>query len=128
MTKPVSVQQLNTLISKITFLNKNKMNRITTSKSIVYSVILWSSIVTVYGQVSQKIGGNAGTIDPKAVLELESTTKGFLLPRMTAVQVAAITNPTSGMMVFWQWKPTEKNQRLHKSKVNTVDSLNEISA
>jgi hypothetical protein len=56
--------------------------------------------VTVYGQVSQKIGGNAGTIDPKAVLELESTTKGFLLPRMTAVQVAAITNPTSGMMVF----------------------------
>jgi hypothetical protein len=100
MTKPVSVQQLNTLISKITFLNKNKMNRITTSKSIVYSVILWSSIVTVYGQVSQKIGGNAGTIDPKAVLELESTTKGFLLPRMTAVQVAAISNPTSGMMVF----------------------------
>jgi hypothetical protein len=76
------------------------MNRIITSKRLVYSVILWSSLVTVYGQVSQKIGGNAGTIDSKAVLELESTTKGFLLPRMTAVQVAAITNPTSGMMVF----------------------------
>ena len=76
------------------------MNRIILSKSLVYSFILWSSIVTVSGQVSQKIGGNLGSIDPKAVLELESTTKGFLLPRMTAVQVAAITNPTSGMIVF----------------------------
>jgi hypothetical protein len=76
------------------------MNRIIISKSLVYSIVLWSSIVTVSGQVSQKIGGNPGSIDPKAVLELESTTKGFLLPRMTAVQVAAITNPTSGMIVF----------------------------
>jgi hypothetical protein len=78
----------------------NSMNRIVLSKSLVYSIILWSSIVTVSAQVSQKIGGNPGTIDPKAVLELESTTKGFLLPRMTAVQVAAIANPTSGMIVF----------------------------
>jgi uncharacterized protein YjbI with pentapeptide repeats len=76
------------------------MNRIILSKSLVYSLILWSSILTVSGQVTQKIGGNLGSIDPKAVLELESTTKGFLLPRMTAVQVAAITNPTSGMIVF----------------------------
>ena len=76
------------------------MNRNVLSKGLVYSIVLWSSIVTVSGQVSQKIGGNPGTIDPKAVLELESTTKGFLLPRMTAVQVAAITNPTSGMIVF----------------------------
>jgi hypothetical protein len=76
------------------------MNRVILSKSLVYTIILWSSIMTVSGQVTQKIGGNPGTIDPKAVLELESTTKGFLLPRMTAVQVAAITNPTSGMIVF----------------------------
>ena len=76
------------------------MNRISLSKSLAYSIIIWLSIDTVSGQVSQKIGGNPGTIDPKAVLELESTTKGFLLPRMTAAQMAAITNPTSGMIVF----------------------------
>jgi len=76
------------------------MNRISLSKSLAYSIFIWLSMDTVSGQVSQKIGGNPGTIDPKAVLELESTTKGFLLPRMTSAQVAAITNPTSGMIVF----------------------------
>jgi len=76
------------------------MSPITFSKSVAYSIILWFSIVTVSAQVTQKIGGNPGAINPKAVLELESTTKGFLLPRMTAAQMAAITTPASGMMVF----------------------------
>jgi uncharacterized protein YjbI with pentapeptide repeats len=86
---------------RIYFKTKNNhMNRISLSKSLAYSIFIWLSIDTVSGQVTQKIGGNPGTIDPKAVLELESTTKGFLLPRMTSAQMAAITNPTSGMIIF----------------------------
>lgn len=52
----------------------------------------------VFAQI--KIGDNPGTIDPNAVLELESTTKGFILPRMTAVQRNAISSPAQGMMVY----------------------------
>ncbi len=39
-----------------------------------------------------------------------------------------IVSSTSEMFVLWQWKPTETNQifKLHKSKVNTLDSLKEI--
>ncbi len=69
-------------------------------KRVAISIIFWFSIVSVSAQVTQKIGGNPYAIDPKAVLELESTTKGFLLPRMTAAQMAAITSPTSGMMIY----------------------------
>ncbi len=39
-----------------------------------------------------------------------------------------VVSSTSEMIVIWQWKPTETNQILHKSKMNTLDSLNEISA
>jgi hypothetical protein len=76
------------------------MNRISFSKSLGYLIILSFSIVSVSAQVSQKIGNNPGTINPNAVLELESITQGFLMPRMTAAQMAAITTPTSGMIIF----------------------------
>ena len=51
-------------------------------------------------QAQVKLGDNPGTIDANALLELESTTKGFLLPRMTAVQRIAMSSPTQGMMVY----------------------------
>jgi hypothetical protein len=35
-----------------------------------------------------------------AVLDLSSSTQGFLVPRMTAAQRAAITSPASGMLVY----------------------------
>ncbi|PKH67891.1 hypothetical protein CXF59_05255 [Flavobacterium sp. ALD4] len=50
--------------------------------------------------MTQKIGGNPFYMEPSAILELESTTKGFLLPRMTAAQMNAIISPPSGMMVY----------------------------
>lgn len=76
------------------------MSPITFLKRVATAILFWLSIVSVSAQVTQKIGGNPYSIDPKAVLELESTTKGFLLPRMTAAQMAAITSPTSGMMIY----------------------------
>jgi hypothetical protein len=39
-----------------------------------------------------------------------------------------VVSSTSEMIAIWQWKPTETNQRLQKSKVDALDSLNEISA
>lgn len=55
---------------------------------------------TAFAQTDAKIGTNPGTKLPSAVLELESTTKGFLLPRMTAAQMNAITAPANGLAVY----------------------------
>ncbi len=47
-----------------------------------------------------KVGDNPTTIATSAMLEVESTTKGFLLPRMTTTQINAITSPAAGLMVY----------------------------
>lgn len=41
-----------------------------------------------------------GTVNPSAALEVNSTTKGFLLPRMTQTQREAISNPVKGLVVY----------------------------
>lgn len=38
--------------------------------------------------------------DPSAILDLESTDKGFLPPRMTTAQRDAITSPAEGMVIY----------------------------
>jgi uncharacterized protein (TIGR02145 family) len=51
---------------------------------------------TTYAQVG------IGTTNPdgSAVLDITSTTKGLLIPRMTAVQRDAITSPSQGLIIF----------------------------
>lgn len=41
-----------------------------------------------------------GALDSNSILDLQSTTKAFLPPRMTDVQMKAIPSPTAGMTVF----------------------------
>ena len=52
---------------------------------------------TAFSQV--KVGENPNTINPSAVLEAESTSKGFLPPRMTTAQRDAIQNPASMLII-----------------------------
>jgi hypothetical protein len=49
---------------------------------------------------SAQVGIGTTTPDASAALEIESTTKGFLLPRMTLVQIDAIATPAEGLMVY----------------------------
>jgi|GEM_PF-3675107 hypothetical protein len=51
-------------------------------------------------QAQVKIGDNPTTIQPSAILELEKTDKGLLLPRMTNAQMNAIASPSAGLVVF----------------------------
>ena len=50
------------------------------------SLLLLFSTSLITAQVVQKIGSNPFIINPKTVLELESTTKGFLPPRLSVTQ------------------------------------------
>jgi len=48
----------------------------------------------------QKIGNNPTTMQPSAAMELESTTKGFLPPRMSTTERDAISSPAQGLVVY----------------------------
>jgi len=51
-------------------------------------------------QLRQKVGTNPTLILPSAALEVESTTKGFLPPRMTLQQRNAIVSPVPGLQIW----------------------------
>ncbi|MFH7010958.1 hypothetical protein ACHRV5_03750 [Flavobacterium sp. FlaQc-52] len=55
---------------------------------------------SVSSQVVQKIGDNPFALSPSAVLELESTSKGFLAPRMTTIQRDAIVSRAVGLIIY----------------------------
>jgi hypothetical protein len=55
-----------------------------------------TTLTALYGSVI----ANGTSINASAVLQADSTTKGFLPPRMTTVQKLAIGTPASGLMVF----------------------------
>ncbi len=59
------------------------------------------SILTSFVASAQsiEINPNGGT-NASAILDLKSTTKGFLLPRMTNDQMRAIPSPAQGLLVF----------------------------
>ncbi|AWH86077.1 hypothetical protein HYN59_13570 [Flavobacterium album] len=47
-----------------------------------------------------KVGDNPTNVNASAVLEMESTDKGMLLPRMTASQRDAISNPSNALLIY----------------------------
>ena len=49
---------------------------------------------------SVSINTNAAVADTSAILDVSSTTKGLLVPRMTAVQKAAIVTPATGLLIY----------------------------
>ncbi len=49
---------------------------------------------------AQNIGIGTTTPDTSAVLDVTSTTKGMLIPRMTTAQRTAISTPATGLLVF----------------------------
>lgn len=61
-------------------------------------LILFFSINTLHSQVL--ISNLSGIPDSTAMLDVNSTEKGFLPPRMTATQRNAIVNPTPGLIVY----------------------------
>ncbi|MBL0359079.1 MAG: hypothetical protein IPP72_20430 [Chitinophagaceae bacterium] len=68
-----------------------------------YSILMLAVMLTVAGKtVAQNIAINAtGNLpDTSAMLDVSSTVKGFLAPRMTTAQQNSIPLPATGLMVF----------------------------
>mgnify|MGYP000057631901 CR=1 FL=1 len=65
-------------------------------------------VVTVFciWQSNAQTGIGTTTPDASAKLEVAATNKGFLLPRMTAAQRAAITTPANGLLIYQTDAPT----------------------
>jgi N-acetylneuraminic acid mutarotase len=65
-------------------------------KKIILCQLFFAMLTPVFSQVG------IGTVTPNAssVLELSSTTKGMLIPRMTTDQRNAIVSPASGLMIL----------------------------
>lgn len=65
--------------------------------TILFLSITWNGFSQ---RVSQKTGTNPINLAPSAVMEIESTIKGFLPPRMTFLQKNAINSPATGLIVY----------------------------
>ncbi|MGB5007811.1 MAG: hypothetical protein WBO39_12810 [Ferruginibacter sp.] len=67
-------------------------------------LLMMASVCAIFSYAQVKIGNNPGTIDANSLLELESTNKGFLPPRVALNSISSVapltgTIPT-GMLVF----------------------------
>ena len=69
-------------------------------ESIITALFLATIWFSQAQQLIRKVGTNPTLIQPSAVLEVESTTRGFLLPRMTFSQRNAIVSPVAGLQVW----------------------------
>jgi len=65
-------------------------------------VIIISSMVIMSAQMNGQVGIGANTFTPdnSALLELQSTNSGLLLPRMTTAQRNAISNPAQSLIIY----------------------------
>jgi uncharacterized protein (TIGR02145 family) len=66
--------------------------------SVLFISIILISGNPLYSQFSITTDGSSA--DPSAMLDVKSTNKGALIPRMTQAQIGAIVNPANGLIVF----------------------------
>lgn len=69
------------------------MKRIT-----IFLTVLIFSAMAIQAQVAINDDGSAA--NASAVLDVKSTSKGFMPPRMTATEIALIASPAAGLLVF----------------------------
>ncbi len=67
-------------------------------KKTILSIII--CIITAISFAQNNVGIGTATPSSSALLDITSTTKGLLIPRMTTAQRSAIAAPAKGLMVF----------------------------
>jgi hypothetical protein len=57
-------------------------------------------LTAIFSQAQVGIGVSTANINPSAQLDVTSTTKGLLVPRMTENEKNAINSPADGLLVY----------------------------
>ena len=65
-------------------------------------ILIFSLLLSYFGSVAQNVAINndGSTPDVSALLDIKSSTKGLLIPRMTQAQRLAIATPANGLLVY----------------------------
>ncbi|MBK9359280.1 MAG: hypothetical protein IPN08_18225 [Bacteroidales bacterium] len=66
--------------------------------TVFFAIVLLLLSVQLEAQVAVNTDGTAS--DPSAMLDVKSTSRGMLVPRMTTAQRTAIATPAAGLLVF----------------------------
>lgn len=74
-------------------------SNLTNATAIGANALVNSSNSLILGD-SARVGIGTSSPDNSALLELKSTSQGFLLPRLNQDQILAITNPAEGLVVY----------------------------
>ena len=73
-------------------------------KKIIQIFTFFASIAVIFTPIfsysQNSVGIGTSTPDASAIVDVTSTEKGMLIPRMTAAQRGMITSPATGLMVF----------------------------
>ncbi len=70
-------------------------------KKIIKSIVLLCSVIMAANANAQvNVGIGTATPDASAQLDVKSTIKGFLAPRMTEAERTAIASPAAGLLVY----------------------------
>ena len=57
-------------------------------------------VLLCYSSTAQNVGINTNTPDPTAALDVNSSSKGILIPRLTETQRLAIAAPATGLLIY----------------------------
>ena len=81
---------------------------------IILKFLLLHFFIVVFGSQYAQVGIGTLAPDASSVLDLVSSSKGFLMPRLTLIQRNAIVSPAKGLMIF--------NLDTNNSEINTGTS------
>jgi len=82
----------------IFLMNRKIMNKFLINQIVIIVLTVFSSAFNAFSQVG--INTDGALPDSSAILDMKSTEKGFLPPRMTREQRNSLTTPTAGMIIF----------------------------
>jgi hypothetical protein len=89
-----------------------------------FSICVIFQIHNLHAQTGVGISNIAITPDPSSILEIRSTEKGFLIPRLTEIQRNAILSPATGLLIY---QTTGESGFYYFNGLNWTPLLNENS-